>query len=71
MDTGGGAQERNRITTVHHSHAVDIATDEPLCKRVKPSSLCMDSSINKVGEPPTCPACLKRLKKLGSRATPA
>jgi hypothetical protein len=60
---GGAAAEKLAVSGIEHDHwlqhAVDIASSRPLC-RVKPDSLCWDTSICK-DEAPTCPQCLKRL----------
>ena len=53
-----------------YSHAVLIATGEPLCKRVKAFSLCWDMSLLR-DKPPTCPACQRAIKRLESRPIPA
>jgi len=62
---GAAATERamTRGRNAHLSHAVDMDTRRPLCKRVNISSLVDDSSTWS-NELPECPECQRMLKNL-------
>lgn len=51
------------VTKPHLSHAVDLDTMKPLCRFVKLTSLCVDTSLCKAGELPECPACQQAIAK--------
>jgi len=62
-EMGGSVACEHPSLKPQHSHAVLVATGEPLCKRVKARSLCWDASLLK-DKPPTCPACLRAIIRL-------
>jgi hypothetical protein len=42
------------------THAVDMTTEAPLCRKVKASSILLDGAWGDTGSKPTCPCCAKR-----------
>lgn len=42
------------------THTVNLDTDQPLCKRVKATSLLDDTCATDPNAAPTCPTCAKR-----------
>jgi hypothetical protein len=54
---------KQQSTRTHAARVLESGVLEPLCTAVKPDSL-MDDETQWSTDPPSCPACRRRLEKL-------
>lgn len=60
-EVAGAAQTKKNLDDGNFlTHSYDVATGNPLCKRVKADHLLCDPFATDENAAPTCPVCLKR-----------